>query len=88
MNFILLTGGSKAVTLEGILAYLFPPRLAVLDRDSLKDSLGYQYRITRKGEVRNPAAYAGVQIVAVRESRARYVPKSGTRESRRQPVWA
>lgn len=83
MNLTLIAGGSKSITVESVLSWLFPPRITSLDRDGLKDSLEYQYRITRRGEDKNPEALMGVRIVRVHESRARFVPKSGTREARR-----
>ncbi len=69
MNFILLPAGSKGFSVEGLLAKLFPPKLSSLDRDSLKDTLAYQYRITRRGVDRDPYALTGMRIVCVRQWR-------------------
>jgi hypothetical protein len=63
MTFILLPYGSGGFSIERTLARWFPPALTPLDLDSHKQSLAYQYRISRKGEDRNPTMIAGVQIV-------------------------
>jgi hypothetical protein len=87
MKFILLPAGSGGFSWENTLARLFPPQLSALDQDGLLDSMAYNYRITRRGEHRNPEALAGVRIVKVTEGRGKYRPTIGTRGSRRVQRW-
>lgn len=55
-----------------IISNLFPPQLPLLHPvDDLPETMEYQGRIGRRGVDRNPEAYTGVQIVAVREWPAR-----------------
>jgi len=75
MNFILLPSGSGGFSIEGLLARWFPPRLTPLDRDTHKQVLAYQYRITRKGVEHNPKMIAGAKIVRVTEGRPRSMPR-------------
>lgn len=69
MKFLLLPRGSGGFSIDGLLSKLFPPRLTPLDRDGLKDVLAYQYRISRRGEERNPHTMVGAQVLGVRQWR-------------------